>query len=170
VKFSLPGTHVGDIEEFPVIKTGNIFTLWATFPAACFLIEENPITISSFWVHPRYDDCNLFLKSIWFLKSRMLYDRITLDAIPDLTKIAIKNLSRFRKSWYNTETKLYEPVSEYFGEDGERYLKKPWMLTVENTGDFSEWPKFGRYAGEVNHRKDLRCLYDIFEDFEWHIR
>lgn len=55
----------------------------------------------------------------------------------------VKGLSRFNKQWYNLKTKEKKPFNVDTLDDFYSHLHSiDWRLMLENSGDFSDWPKF----------------------------
>lgn len=143
------GSHIGDIEDKKVLlykatDKNLIYSLWKDdeFVGYSLVIDANPIEISQAWIDPEYRKQRIFSKILWFLKTRMNYSPIQLGDIHNRDTVEVlKNLSRFKKYWWNGRDKIpYDPdsINQFYS------LEKPthWKLLLENDGDFSSWPKY----------------------------
>ena len=141
------GKHVGDIENYNVLQDGYFFSVWdgnelAAFTSLTGYAETN--TIDDVWVNPAYRGQKLLSKLIWFYKTRLNRNNLILGKVHStIMQEVVKGLSRFKKQWYNLKTKEKKPFSIDTLDDFYSHLHStPWRLMLENSGDFSDWPKF----------------------------
>jgi len=165
-KLLVDGSHVGDIEELRVFsRTRSPNVDYAIFNdddkiIGFFMMVRS--TLDVIYIIPDFLGEDLLAKILFFLKRNEDFSKIIIgDRQSEATiKKAVKKVyARFdRAVWVNDETKEEEP---YNPENLEKYysLKRPtgWKLVLENSFDFSDWPKF--YDRKI---PDTRTIYEAF--------
>jgi len=155
--------HIGDIDKFVVKKYNNFYSLWdnAIFVAMASLNNEYIPIVDHVWVNKDYRGQKIFSKMLWFFKTRLNHPQLLLGDIhsSDMQEV-VKGLSRFTKSWYKDGTiKPFDlkTLSSYYSP----LQPTGWHLLLENTGNFSNWPKF-------NNSLDGLPDY-IRESYDWQV-
>lgn len=154
------GQHIGDIEQYQIKKLDDYYSVWDrdVIIAASQLDDTKSIPIvDKVWVNKEYRGQKIFSKLLWFYKTRLGYPKLLLGDVhsADMQEV-VKGLSNFTKYWVKGDQQ--EPfnintLDKFYGFG----KSTGWMLMLENTGDFSSWPKF-------TIGKDW-----IRENYEWQI-
>jgi len=134
--------HIGDIEDYKLKEYQNYYTLWDndTLVAYVMLTTAPENLVDRIWVKEEYRGQKLFSKMLWFFKTRLGRDHLMLGKLHSLSmQEVVKGMSRFKKSWYNINTKEVEPfdlstLDKYY----DNYAPTNWRLILENSGDFSD--------------------------------
>jgi hypothetical protein len=142
-------SHVGDIEDdFKVLNLDSEFLIIENTdekPIAYFYVKDvnQDIEILIAYVESTFRNKNVFTKFIWFLKrfynthSIYLSDVHSKDTIEVVKKLSL----RFNVFWEKDGHKeKYDPenLDSYYSYDH----PTGWKIVLENSGDFSNWPKF----------------------------
>lgn len=140
------GEHVGDIEQFSVIKFNEFFSVWLNdeiISSLKTIPTGDLIEVRNIWTSKKFRGQKILSKLLWFLKTRMGYSKLLLGDVhsQDTQAIVKGGLSRFEKSWYKDGKKekfSLDTLDKFYS-----YGKSTgWRILLENDGDFSSWPKF----------------------------
>ena len=146
--------HIGDIEQFQVLKKNDIYLLMSKDVGVAFFevqkcdaSEAEPYSNSTLINVTYIDDVfrgkDLLEKFIWFLKRHEGGSKILLGDIHSAMMVnAVKKLSkRFETSWVKKDEKVkYDPtnVDDFYGAGH----TTGWQIMFENQGNFESWPRF----------------------------
>lgn len=138
------GKHIADIENYKVIQDGVYYSLWddATLVSYCSLSDDN--IVDNVYVTPSYRGKKIFSMMLWFFKTRLNRSPLMIGKVhsTDMQEV-VKGLSRFNKQWYNIKTGEnatfeLDTLDNYYSH----LQPTEWRLMLENSGDFSDWPKY----------------------------
>lgn len=156
------GDKVGDLDNLTVKKSATTYSLWddAEFIAALRVRPAgDAFAIDDIWVEPRRRGQKLLIKLLLFLKTRENMQRLVLADVHSDNMIALlraNGLKLFKKYWVNDkgEVKEFSPetLDDFYGAGR-------WKLVLENTSDFSEWPRFN---GEGYVQQSYDVLLNVF--------
>ena len=153
------GGHIGDIDDFKVLKYYTMYSVWDDGKLiACTSLSEDEIpVVDTVWVDKNRRGEKLLSKLLWFYKSRLGHSKLLLGDTHSMNmqEIVHGGLRRFAKSWYNIDTgekiKL-DPsdLDKYYDE----HFPTKWRVMLENSGDFSAWPKFNTGTDFIRENYD----------------
>jgi hypothetical protein len=138
------GNHIGDIEEYKVIRKSNFYSIWKESTLVGFASLTDESVVDDVWINPEYRGKKLFSKLLWFFKTRLNHPMLLIGKMHSpMMQEVIHGLSRFKKYWYNIET---GQTTEFDPSTTDQYYDHmsptQWRLILENTGDFSDWPRY----------------------------
>lgn len=139
------GQHIGDIENFKLLQDGIYYSLWDNDVLVAFTsLSNSDNTVDDVWVNPQYRGKKIFSMMLWFYKTRLGRGRLILGPVhSQAMQEIVKGMSRFNKYWLNIRTNEKQPFDKDTTDNFYSYAgATPWRLVLENTGDFSDWPKF----------------------------
>ena len=133
--------HIGDIENYQVKKHDNQYSIWDTNTLIATTTLTNNV-VDKVWVNPEYRGQKIFSKLLWFYKTRENISPLILGPIhsPEMQEV-VKGLSRFKKYWSNGhETRPFsiDTLDNFYSYEA----PTEWSLYLENSGNFSDWPRF----------------------------
>ena len=157
------GKHIGDIDQFTVKKLLTMYSIWnkdeVVACASLDIVPDQYAVVDAVWVSSAYRGQKIFSKLLWFFKTRERQTKLVLGDVhsKDMQEVT-KGLTRFRKLWIDKEGKTaeYSPetVDKFYSWGG----KTGWRLMLENTGDFTDWPRYTTGTSEW-----------IKESYDWQI-
>lgn len=166
------GTHVGDIEEFKVLRVSRQI---APFYDYILTLEDKIVaffSVSKKWivevayVIPEYRKKGLFSAFLFFLKRNEGANKITLGNVhsPDTVKVVKRIYKRFETNWENQksgEKVKFDPnIEEPYYSSG---IPTDWKIVLESDYDFTEWPK---YREGIENAQIIKSFYFCFLDEE----
>jgi hypothetical protein len=167
------GEYVGDIDSFKVIKKDHIYSLWDNDVMVSFVSTSSEMSDTvtvDYWVDKKYRGQKIISKFLWFLKTREGMSKIIIGkqhSGDTVQMLRSGGLSHFKKSWVNIKSGERVPYDKE-KDNGPGGTYEPyrsmaptdWRIILENSGDFSDYPRFNKDADVV----DIRMMYEGFAD------
>jgi len=158
---------IGNIDQYILKKSEKMYSLWTDdnkYVASAGLGDPDINGLSEvnlIHIDPLYRNQGILSKLLWNFKTRQGRNKLTLQQVhsDDLYNvIANGGLSRFDKYWVNStgQTKPFDinSLDQFYSHS----QPTGWRLVLENTGDFSFFPKF------------TNGVDWLLEDYSWQIR
>jgi len=160
------GEIIGDIDQYVLKKSDKMYSLWTDdnkYVASARLGDPEQYGLSEvnlMHVDPLYRNQRILSKLLWNFKTRQGRNKLVLQQVhsDNLYNVVTGGLSRFNKYWVNAEgqTKPFDinSLDQFYSHS----QSTGWRLVLENTGDFSFFPKF------------TDGIDWLLEDYSWQIR
>lgn len=136
---------VGNIDDFAVHKLDNVYSLWDSDilvgTASVKHLDDTNI-VDNVWINPAYQNKKIFTKLLLFFRSRENMEKIEFGTVHSNDTYQILKsggLKLFKKSWKNNKGEIRSFTIDTIDDF---YKGGHWKLVLENSSDFSEFPRF----------------------------